>query len=611
MQDKLTILKKYYGYDTFRPGQELIIDHILSGRDIMAVMPTGAGKSICYQLPAILMPGITIVISPLISLMIDQVSALNSNGIRAAYLNSTLSMRQMSLALERAAAGAYKIIYVAPERLETEGFKRFAAMSDISLVAVDEAHCVSQWGHDFRRSYTEIDSFVSSLPKRPVIAAFTATATEQVKNDIKQLLGLISPFEITTGFDRPNLYFGVQTPEDRVEFVKSYLDKNPGRSGIIYAMTRKTVETLWNALAKDGYQVTMYHAGLDDSERNMNQDDFIKDRKPIMIATNAFGMGIDKPDVGFILHYNMPLSMEAYYQEAGRAGRDGEAAECILLYAKRDIQIAKFLIENGSEDDSTEDAAQAKKLRYDKLRHMIDYCETTDCLRKFILQYFGERDMPDFCGKCSSCSDEHIMLDVTSDIRCVYNAVVSTHERFGAAFITDFLHGDDNARISGTFAELPSYASLAAKPRSFVRELIDRLIAAGLLYRSEGQYPILSVSSEFELLIESRREFKMRFKADQLTTKQKRPNSKVDRKSRVENDPMVDGELYERFRAWRREAAAKRGLPAYTICTDLTLKNICAIRPKDRRELGDISGVGEAFLNRYGDQILSMLSEIK
>ncbi len=610
MQDKLTVLKKYYGYDAFRPGQELIIDNILSGRDIMAVMPTGAGKSICYQLPAILMPGITIVISPLISLMIDQVSALNSNGIRAAYLNSTLTPRQMSLALERAALGTYKIIYVAPERLETESFKRFAEAADISLVAVDEAHCVSQWGHDFRRSYTEIDGFVSELSHRPVIAAFTATATEQVKTDIKQLLGLVSPFEITTGFDRPNLYFGVQTPEDRLEFVKSYLDKNSGHSGIIYAMTRKTVESLWNALAKDGYPVTMYHAGLEDSIRNENQDDFIKDRKPIMIATNAFGMGIDKPDVGFILHYNMPMSMEAYYQEAGRAGRDGGEAECILLYAKRDIQVAKFLIENGSEDDSGEDAAVAKKLRYDKLNKMISYCETADCLRSFILKYFGESDSLDFCGKCSSCSDEHIMLDVTNDIRCVYNAVIGTSERFGAAFITDFLHGDDNARISGSFTELSSYASLSSKPRSFVRELIERLISAGLLYRSDGQYPILSVSTDFDILIESRREFKMRFKSDVLNVKRKRPASRT-LPSRVENDHEIDAELFERLRGWRREAASKRGLPAYTICTDSTLRSICAIRPKNLRELSGISGIGDAFLTRYGNQVLEMLIEQK
>lgn len=605
----LSTLKKYYGYDSFRNGQKDIIDSILQGKDIMAVMPTGAGKSICYQIPAILLPGITLVISPLISLMLDQVTSLNSNGIRAAYLNSTLTPRQMSLAIQRACEGTYKIIYVAPERLETESFKSFVASADISLVAVDEAHCVSQWGHDFRRSYTEIKSFVEGLSKRPMVAAFTATATELVKSDVKALLGLKEPFEITTGFDRPNLYFGVNTDGDRTNFVRAYLDKNPERSGIIYAMTRKTVEKLYYELRNGGYPVTMYHAGLSDEIRNANQEDFIRDKCPVMIATNAFGMGIDKPDVGFIIHYNMPMSMEAYYQEAGRAGRDGGEAECILLYAKQDIQIARFLIENGSGEDEAPDP-NAKKLRYEKLRHMIDYCETTGCLRSYILRYFGEKAGFKFCGKCSSCNDEHITLDVTNEIRAVYSAVIATHERYGAAFITDYLQGEENPRIvNGDFDAIPGFGAMSNRPRIYIRDLLDRLVSAGLLLRSDDQYPILAVSPMLEQMIADRNTFKMRFKADALEPKKKKTLSKT--YSRNYSESETDGKLFDTLRAWRRETASKRSLPAYTICTDQTLRNICAVKPKTIGELAYINGIGEAFTARYGEQVLKIINDQK
>ena len=611
MQEKLTILKKYYGYDSFRPGQEEIIDNIIAGRDIMAVMPTGAGKSICYQIPAILLTGITLVISPLISLMLDQVTSLNQNGIRAAYLNSTLTAKQMSLALQRAAAGTYKIIYVAPERLSTESFRNFAANADISLVAVDEAHCVSQWGHDFRPSYTEIAGFVASLHKRPVVAAFTATATELVKSDVKSLLGLQSPFEVTTGFDRPNLYFGVRTEKNPLEFVCNYVAEHSERSGIIYAMTRKAVEKIHDYLRKAGFPVAMYHAGLEDYIRSQNQEDFISDRKPVMVATNAFGMGIDKPDVGFIIHYNMPLSMESYYQEAGRAGRDGSEAECILLYSKKDIMVAKYLIDNSvDESEPGSDAAATKAARYEKLEKMIDYCESTDCLRSYILRYFGETPAFDSCGKCSSCNEAHVTADVTFEVRCIYNAITSTNERFGLAFITDFLHGDDNARISGRFVDLPAYASLSDKPRSRVRDIIERLISAGLLKRSDGQYPILSVTPEFDEFIASRREYIMRFRSDDEDGRKKRSRSGHS-KNNDSSTGLVDAELFEKLRAWRREASAKRSIPAYSICTDQTLRSIAAKKPKNKRQLSDISGVGEVFMARYGEKVLEIISERK
>ena len=607
MQDKFAVLKRYYGYDTFRPGQEKIIDSILAGRDIMAVMPTGSGKSICYQIPAVLLPGITLVISPLISLMLDQVSALNSNGIRAAYLNSTLTPRQMSLALQRAGEGTYKIIYVAPERLSTDSFRRFAENADISLVAVDEAHCVSQWGHDFRRSYTEIKGFVASLGRRPVVAAFTATATEKVKDDVKSLLGLSEPFEITTGFDRPNLYFGVQTAEDRTGYIKSYLATHPDSSGIIYAMTRKAVEQLYKALAKD-FPVTMYHAGLPDEQRSANQDDFIKDRKPVMIATNAFGMGIDKPDVGFIIHYNMPLSMEAYYQEAGRAGRDGAEAECVLLFARQDIQMARFLIENGSDEDADfADAAAAKKLRYEKLKHMIDYCETAECLRAFILRYFGETPGFDFCGKCSSCNGEHVTVDVTDEIKLIHAAITETRERYGMAFLTDYLHGDDNPRILSTGLDMnATFAVLSARPRNFVRDMLERMVSAGLLLRSEGEYPIISIAPALDRMVESGNTFTMRFKAESKDGGKKRPQKPLPRQ---DSEQITDIGLFEELRAWRRDMASKRGVPAYTVCTDSVLRRIVAYKPRTMSQLDLINGVGDAFLNRYGSQVLGIIAK--
>lgn len=609
MSNKTAVLKKFYGYDSFRPGQEEIIDAILGGRDVLAVMPTGAGKSICYQIPAVLSEGITLVISPLISLMKDQVGALNQNGIPAAYLNSSLTPRQYSLAIERAKAGAYKIIYVAPERLMTDGFMSFAKSVKISIMAVDEAHCVSQWGHDFRRSYTEIKSFVDFLPQRPTVAAFTATATDQVKQDIQSLLALSSPYEITTGFDRPNLYFGVIRDVNRVDFIVDYVAKNPGKSGIIYAMTRKNVEQVFTKLSDAGVQATMYHAGLEDAQRNANQDAFIRDIKPVMVATNAFGMGIDKPDVGFIIHYNMPLSMEAYYQEAGRAGRDGSEAECLLLYSAADIRTAKMLIENSGDDEL--DAAElekAKKLRYIKLEKMISYCESTYCLRSYILKYFGEK--PDFrdCGKCSSCRGNFETRDITNIVRAIYNAIYATGERFGASFITDFLRGEDSERMTGGGYNMrPGFAALADTPRSMVRDIITRLENSGMLLRSEGDYPILALSPAFDRFMHEKRQVTMRFRREAV----KPPK----RKKEIANysEPVLEGDmkLYEQLRAYRREMSDRRGIPAYCICTDSTLRMLVGAKPADREELSNIHGVGDAFITRYGDAVIEIISQFQ
>ncbi len=607
MLNKQSALKQYFGYDKFRQGQEPIIDNILSGRDVLAVMPTGAGKSLCYQIPAILMSGITLVISPLISLMRDQVSALNQNGIRAAYLNSSLTARQFSLALENAKNGVYKIIYVAPERLLTDAFMEFAASAQISLVAVDEAHCVSQWGHDFRTSYTHIAEFVSLLSRRPVLAAFTATATENVKDDVRKLLAMRAPFEITTGFDRPNLYFSVVDRPDRADYIVEYLTEHPDSSGIIYAMTRKNVEQLYNSLSSKGFPVTYYHAGLDDAERSQNQDAFIRDEKPIMIATNAFGMGIDKPDVRFIIHYNLPLSMEAYYQEAGRAGRDGSEADCILLYSPADIHTAKFLVENTCDDDeaSPEELELAKKSKYDKLELMISYCKITECLRNYILTYFGETPENNDCGKCSFCRSEYDTIDVTDIVRAVRMAIDITGERFGMAFIADFLHGDANERMEYFgFSEERGFGLLRDEPLNSIRDVIMRMIEMKLICRSGGQYPILSLSEKLDSFLSSGKRLNI-----------KRPKSKAKpqtkKKSPVRGISVDSSEaaIYEALRKYRRELASKRGVPAYAIFTDATIIEIAQTRPRSLSELMNVHGIGTEKSSKYGKAILKIVSE--
>ena len=404
MDSKFTALKNIFGYDTFREGQETLVDSVISGRDVLGIMPTGAGKSICFQLPALLFSGITIVVSPLISLMKDQVAALNQLGVHAAYINSSLTEGQYRKAMEFARRGRYKIIYVAPERLLTEAFQLLVQEVEISMVAVDEAHCISQWGQDFRPSYLKIVAFIDMLPKRPVIAAYTATATKQVKEDIVCILGLCDPTVVVTGYDRKNLYFAVKKPKDKKRLLLEYLEKNGDKSGVIYCNTRKAVEEVWQFLLEGGYPATRYHAGLSDDERKQNQDDFIYDVRPVMVATNAFGMGIDKSNVRYVIHYNMPKDIESYYQEAGRAGRDGEPAECLLYYAGQDVRVNEFLInsqgENSELDEEERKLIQERDL--ERLRKMTFYCFTDECLRDYILRYFGEYG-GDYCGECAKC----------------------------------------------------------------------------------------------------------------------------------------------------------------------------------------------------------------
>lgn len=501
---KQELLKTHFGYDTFREGQEAVIDALLAGKDVLAVMPTGAGKSICYQVPALMMKGITLVISPLISLMKDQVRSLNQVGISAAYLNSSLTQGQYFTALRYAKAGRYPIIYVAPERLTTEAFLDFALSADISMIAVDESHCVSQWGQDFRPSYLKIAEFVAQLPKRPVIGAFTATATKEVREDIARLLGLQDPFCTTTGFDRENLYFAVKTPKDKYKEVHDYILEHPDDSGIIYCLTRKLVEEVCGKLIRDGITATRYHAGLSDEERRNNQDDFIYDRCRVMVATNAFGMGIDKSDVRYVIHYNMPKNMEGYYQEAGRAGRDGDPAECILLYSGKDVVTNQYLIERGQDNQEMEAAAWrlVRERDRERLKQMTFYCFTHDCLREYILKYFGEYGKS-YCGNCLNCQTEFEEQDVSQEARAMIRCVESSGQRYGVNVILDTLRGASTAKIRQYEMDgNPEYGVCAKIPAHRLRQIFNYLVLKEYLYLTDDGYTIVKLTAASRSLLE-------------------------------------------------------------------------------------------------------------
>lgn len=494
--DKYDILKKYFGYTGFREGQESLIDSILQGQDVLGIMPTGAGKSICYQVPALMLPGITLVISPLISLMKDQVQALNQAGVHAAYINSSLSEGQISKALALAAAGRYKIIYVAPERLETYEFLQFAGQAEISMVTVDEAHCISQWGQDFRPSYLKIVQFVRQLGTRPVISAFTATATENVREDIVCVLGLHEPKVLVTGFDRGNLYFAVETTGRKDAYVTRYLQEHDGESGIIYCATRKNVDKLYERLREEGVAAARYHAGLSGEERRQSQEDFIYDRCPVMVATNAFGMGIDKSNVRYVIHYNMPQSLENYYQEAGRAGRDGERAECILLYSPQDVMINRLLLESKETNGeyTQEENAAVRERDEERLRTMTYYCTTTECLRAYLLRYFGESGT-DACGNCRNCVQEYEEIDVTEAAGKIIRCIVEVRQRYGRNVIAGMLAGADRAKLReyGVTA-YESYGSLRQMQETEIRLVIDRLLQDKVLDTTNDKYALLKVT---------------------------------------------------------------------------------------------------------------------
>ena len=604
MRDKLEVLQTVYGYSAFREGQAEAVDTVLSGRDLLSVMPTGAGKSLCFQLPGLCMDGVTLVISPLISLMQDQVASLLQTGVRAAYLNSSLTPRQFDLALENARRGVYKIIYVSPERLETPRFLSFARSADIALIAVDEAHCVSQWGQDFRPSYLKIPTFLEALDSRPAVGAYTATATPEVRRDIVDKLGLRDPEVLVSGFDRTNLFWEVRQPGDKRAELLKRIRAQQGRSGIVYCATRKNVEEVCRLLCGQGVAATRYHAGLAEEERRQNQEDFVYDRKQVMVATNAFGMGIDKSDVRFVIHYNMPKDLESYYQEAGRAGRDGEQAECLLLYSGKDVYTNLFLIEHGEvpEGVDPETAAQVVEREKARLRTMSAYCQGTGCLRNYILNYFGEsRTAP--CGKCWNCTHTFQRQDITAEAREILLCVRETGERFGASTIAQILQGADTDRVRDwRLYRHAAYGALSSLTQSGIRDRIRYLEENGFLERQGGQYPTLSLGDRAEQLLDRREELSMPV-AEKLRPEKKRSYA------RPEELLTGDEKLFEALRSVRSGLARSRGVPPYVIFSDRTLHDMCTKRPASLAELREVSGVGTQKLERYGQAFLKAIQD--
>ena len=623
--DKYQLLKQYFGYDSFREGQEYLIDSILEGRDVLGIMPTGAGKSICYQLPALLMReadegAVTLVVSPLISLMKDQVEGLNQAGIHAAYLNSSLTPGQYRKALSFAKEGRYPIIYVAPERLPAPEFMDFARNANIAMVAVDEAHCVSQWGQDFRPGYLKIVNFIDALPVRPVVAAFTATATKEVKEDIIDLLMLQNPAMITTGFDRKNLYFGVQSVKDRYGAVKNYLECHPKDAGIIYCLTRKNVEEVCERLAGEGFAVTRYHAGLSDEERKGNQEDFIYDKKPVMVATNAFGMGIDKSNVRFVLHYGMPKNLESYYQEAGRAGRDGQPAECILLYSGQDVTTNQFFIENNQDNQELDTGLRQLVMERDRerLRKMTFYCFTNECLRDYILRYFGEYK-ENYCGNCSNCLSQFENTDVTEIAKSLVGCVESCRQRYGINVILDTVHGANTAKIrSYRMDENPFYGGCAKVSSPRLRQVLNHLLIHNYLAMTDDEYAVVKLTEKSDEILTGGEAVVMKLAKEQPHPAKAEKGKGGRRKlsygasgvsaGSAELSPAEEA-LFERLRTLRTEIARGEKVPPYIIFSDRTLVHMCMLKPGTKAEMLKVSGVGEYKYDKYGERFLDCIRE--
>ena len=601
MSDKLSVLKDYFGHDSFRDGQEQIVDALLDGRDALCIMPTGAGKSMCYQIPALLFDGVTIVVSPLISLMKDQVGSLVQSGVPAAYINSSLSYPQFLRVLSNTEHGKYKIIYVAPERLLTDGFLDTCKKIKISMVAVDEAHCVSQWGQDFRPSYLKIISFIKSLDNRPIVGAFTATATNDVKEDIKKILRLENPFEITTGFDRPNLFFGVIKSSSKDEKLIDLIRERGDRSGIVYCATRKNVESVCELLCDNGFSATRYHAGLDEYERRKNQEDFVFDRKNIMVATNAFGMGIDKSNVTYVIHYNMPKNIESYYQEAGRAGRDGGEADCILLYSPKDVRLNRFMIENseGNDELTIEENEQIRERDFERLKHMTFYSTTNDCLRGFILRYFGG-DKKAYCGKCSNCLSVHKLVDVTIDAQKIMSCIARTGQRYGKTVICDVLKGSKSEKILK--AELNSQSTYG-----IMKEVTARHIFGTIDFLAEKEY--ISADNKTEVLKLLPKSRDVLFGRERLVMKKVENSEKVVKTHRPE--VPVDSELLDALKALRKSIASKKSVPAYVIFSDATLIDMCKKCPETPDEMLEVSGVGRTKLEKFGKEFLEVIAKFR
>lgn len=591
-------LSQYFGYDTFKEGQEKIILAVLKGQDVLGIMPTGGGKSLCYQLPALQLPGLTLVISPLISLMKDQVDALGEMGIPATFLNSSLDDVSYQKRLAEIRANHYKLLYIAPERLSAPAFGELVRQLDVSLVAVDEAHCISQWGHDFRPHYREIPAFIGHISPRPVVAAYTATATKKVIEEIKSLLALKDPVESIIGFDRPNLYYQVVKTADKLAFVTKTISQIfPGQSGIIYCATRKTVESLAVKLKGQGFRAGAYHGGMSAEEREQNQQDFINDRLSIMVATNAFGMGINKPDVRFIIHYNMPQNMEAYYQEAGRGGRDGEPSHCTILYSPADIVKQKQLIQ------LNQTSPERETLLFENLQYLVDYCHTNDCLRKSILNYFGERADFDRCGNCGNCLDQSEMVDITLDAQKILSCIYRMKNRFGLNMVIAVLRGSKNKKVLELgFDHLSTYGILKEQSGESLREIIMTLVARGYIIVTADEYPVLKLTPAAGRILKGQ---------ETVFHKKHLLNIKAAKtKTAGKTQPPVDCDeaLFEELRTLRREIAQDKGLPPYVIFPDAALREMAAYFPRTEGEFLSITGVGQARYDHYGALFIETIS---
>ncbi|NLA27522.1 MAG: DNA helicase RecQ, partial [Firmicutes bacterium] len=583
LEQARALLHKHFGYGSFRPGQARVIDSLLKGVDTVAIMPTGAGKSICYQVPALIFPGVTLVISPLIALMKDQVDGMVTSGIPATFINSSIKGAEVSRRLAQAGQGRFKLVYVAPERLEIPEFQQLTGTLHVSFVAIDEAHCVSQWGHDFRPSYRKITRFMNSLGQRPVIGAFTATATGEIRKDIVSFLNLRQPQIFVSGYDRENLYFEVARGVNKKDFILDYLRDNKEKPGIIYAATRRKVDTLHGLLLEKGYPCGRYHAGMNALEREKSQESFIHDRITVMVATNAFGMGIDKSNVRYVLHYNMPKNMEAYYQEAGRAGRDGDPAECILLYGAQDILLQKFMINESVYNPSR------KANEYRKLQQVIDYCHTARCLRRYILEYFGEEEAPEQCERCGNCSNDCELIDITVEAQKILSCVVRMKERYGAGLIAEVLKGSGNKRVLQLRLDrLSTHGLLAGYTLQQIKDLINLLAAEGYLVLTGGEYPVVKLGPGAVAVLKSR--------------------EKVWQRRRKKKAVVIDDTLFEKLRLLRKEIAGREDVPPYIVFADSTLRDMSRQLPSDRESMLKVRGVGQYKMEKYGDEFLRLIN---
>ncbi|MBV7276135.1 DNA helicase RecQ [Clostridium sp. PL3] len=585
IDEAIKLLKKYYGYDSFREGQEKVITSILKGEDTFTIMPTGAGKSICYQIPALLLSGVTIVISPLISLMKDQVDSLNSVGIKATYINSTLDNYEVQQRILMTVSGYSKLLYISPERLESEYFCQLLRTINVSMIAIDEAHCVSQWGHDFRKSYRTIKPLIESLMDRPIVSAFTATATKEVKDDAVRLLNLKNPKVYTTGFDRKNLFFSVIRGENRKDYLLKYVEDNKDQVGIVYAATRKEVDNIYELLKTKGYSVGKYHAGLEDLDRAKAQENFIYDNINIIVATNAFGMGIDKSNVRYVIHYNIPKNMEAYYQEAGRAGRDGEASQCILLFNSQDIMVQKYLIEQNTVLE------ERRAVDYRRLQDVVDYCHTTKCLRKYILEYFGEERVADYCDNCSNCKDETELSDITVDAQKIFSCVARMKQGFGTILVSQVLKGSKDKKVSELgFNKLSTFGIMKGYTLKEVRDLMNVLIADEYMYLTEGQFPMV----------------RLREKAVQVLKGNEKVYHKIQKRQKIE---VEDNSLFNLLKSIRKNISDRENVPPYIVFADSTLRAMSESRPLNEENMLNIKGIGETKFKKYGEEFLQAIKD--